>query len=115
MFVKDIYKNMANPEKHQDHLGKQRVMPLEEAIQIFAMQLQLFPELFDELVKLSGRKPAVVNALMKKIGDEISYEPMDEMTPKRMRQFTGAPDDDAKLPEWREKFWYAFKVEKGLK
>lgn len=105
---------MKRPENEPNQSEKRRVLPLETATRTFALQLQLFPELLKEFSKLSGGSIGVVNALLEKIGDEISYNPYEDMNPERVRAFAGAPVDDAELPAWREKFWDDFKAAKGI-
>ena len=93
---------------------RRRILSTEEAGQAFALQLKLFPELMDEFAKLSGGSLGVMNALMHSIADEISYEPMEETTPERMRSIVGAPEDAEQLHEWRETFWDQYKAAQDL-
>ncbi|HUD06868.1 MAG TPA: hypothetical protein VMR34_03190 [Candidatus Saccharimonadales bacterium] len=81
--------------------ARQRVLSFEQAARTFAMQLQIFPELLDEVTALSSGKIGVLNAVMETVTDEISYSPMEETTPQRIRSIVGAPSETEQLDEWR--------------
>ena len=76
----------------------------------FALQLELFPELMDEVITLAGGSLGMLRAIVETVGNEISYSPMEDTTTQRIRQIVGAPDDDLQRGEWRGNFWDQFKV-----
>jgi hypothetical protein len=93
-------------------IPRERYMPLEQAMGLFSMQLQLFPELLAEVTTLSGGSIGVVNAIMETMGDSISYNPMTEITVHRVREVLNVPSDSTQLEEWRAQFWQSYKDKK---
>jgi hypothetical protein len=89
---------------------RRRVLSFEEAANAFAMQLQIFPELLDEIAVLSGGSLGMVNAIMETVTEEISYTPGEDTTPQRVRSILGAPSGPEQLSEWRGHFWDQYKA-----
>jgi hypothetical protein len=89
-----------------------RFITPEKGAGLFAMQLDIFPELRSEFELLSGGSIGVVRAIIEKMGDAISEDPMQETTVTRLRDVLGAPTDPKQLDEWRRGFWDAFKAER---
>lgn len=89
----------------------QRFISPEKGVELFVIQAQMFPEIIDEITLLSGGSIGLVNAIMLRMGDAISEEPMLETTPARMREILGVPEEPTALPEWQSTFWDAFKQE----
>lgn len=89
----------------------QRFITPEKGVELFAMQATLFPELVDEISKLSGGSIGILNAIMLRMGDAISEDPTQNTTPARIREVLGVPEDPSALPEWQSTFWNAFKLE----
>lgn len=88
---------------------RQRLITPEDGTNLFATQLQIFPELLDEVYALSGGKIGVVNAIMIRMGDAISKDPERETTVSRIREALGVSADQTALAEWREEFWKQYK------
>lgn len=89
---------------HQEN-ERQRILPLNTARQVFGMHLEMFPELMAEITRLAGGRVGILHAVLESSADAISYDPMPETTPERIRGFVGAPEQDSELDEWREGLW----------
>ena len=89
----------------------QRLITPDKGIQLFAMQMEIFPQVSEEVTKLSGGSVGVLKAIIFRMGDAISEDPMQETTVDRVREVIGAPESEGELEEWRTAFWDAFKQE----
>lgn len=99
-----MYNTIIMEGLHQDN-ERDRILPLNTAWQVFGIQLEMFPELMAEIVRLAGGRAGVLHAVLESSADAISYDPMPETTPERIRGFVGAPEQDSELNAWREGFW----------
>ena len=82
----------------------QRFITPEGCKELFGLQVQLLPELLGEVHLLSKGSPGLVVAIVERMGDSISEDPDIDVTPTRIREVLGAPEDESALPEWRETF-----------
>ena len=83
---------------------------MDQALTVLSLYLQEFPEILDEIDKLSAGKLGVITAVFETCVDGISYDPMGDITPERVRQLVGAPAEDEELAGWRQPFYEAFKA-----
>lgn len=90
----------------------QRFINPEEGEKLFGMQLQIFPELLEEVHFLSGGSPGLIKAIIGKMGEAISEEPDQDVTSGLIREVLGVPDDPRGTDEWRETFKEALRQEK---
>ena len=87
---------------------RERLMPLAEAREVVELQFRGIPALFNEWNNLSAGKPGVLKAILARVSDEVSYNPLVKMTPDVMREMLGVPGDSSKLEEWRFQFYQDF-------
>ncbi len=95
-----------------------RLITPEAGQEYFVMQAQLLPEIESAVLYFSGGSVSVVRAIIERMGEAISKDPMQETTVSRIREVIGAPDDSASTDEvrvWRGNFWDAFKAEKAAR
>jgi hypothetical protein len=98
-----------------DKLNKnERLITPDQGVELFIMQAELIPEVLEEVTVLSGGSIGIVKAIMMRMGDAISEDPMQETTPARIREVLDAPTEKSELPEWQSSFWDAFKKEQGI-
>lgn len=93
---------------------RHRIISFEQAAEAFTIQLQSSPSLMAEFGRLVGSSVGIIDALIVNIANEISYTPVEETTPERMRDIVGAPDDPEQLDEWRVSFWDRYKADHDL-
>ena len=91
-----------------------RFISPEHGTELFAMQVSLLPELALEVARLTGGNPAIISAVVVRMGQAISEEPMDETTVEYMREVLGVPEDEAQLGDWRRNLWDTLKAERDL-
>jgi hypothetical protein len=93
--------------------GKQRVIPLGQAHDVLKAQLTIWPELMDQALALSGGSIVILQAVIKTMADEISYNPRVETTTESMRRTVGAPDNEEAQTAWRQDFWASYKAKRS--
>jgi hypothetical protein len=96
----------------EDSPKRTRLLPLDRAKEVVTMQISIFPELLTQLQILSGRKPGLIAPIIDEVADRVSYDPMVTMTPEVFREFSGAPQDDARLAPWRESLYEQYEAKR---
>ena len=86
----------------EDQPQRVRIWTLERARETVSLQIQILPELLAELMRLSGRRPGLINPILDKVADGVSFEPYSAVTPDTFRRHAGAPEDPAQMETWRK-------------
>ncbi len=88
----------------------QRTPPAREPSK-FALQMDEFPELRDEVTRLSDGSIRVTQVILIKMNEAIEQDPDRDVSIEQMHEVLGIPKDAATLDQWRNDLWAAWRAE----